>query len=233
MKKTALSFSITLLLATAALPLPQAMSAPSEDTLFAMYGDYEPTVLPSVEEAEKLYRSMRPRKTFISKFLFIPGSQCYERAQVWSWDLAQSGIKTVKVVLWYSQWYYEWYKKEKSKAGVSAWVFHVAPGVLVGPSKEIHMLDRGFDSIKGPMRLQEWANVFLEAPYVSDCKLIRSAHEFQQVKSDPKYPCFFQVVPMYYYSPMLFEDLENQGAVIREFSKDELDEAFKSLKPEY
>ncbi len=196
-----------------------------------MYVDgYEPTVLPDVAAAEKLFRSMRPRTDFVGKFLWISGAQCYQRAQVWTYDMAQSGIKALKVVLWYSGWYYEWYRKEKTFSGNSAWVFHIAPAVQVGPEKEIYVLDRGFDVIKGPKKLQDWAHVFLDAPYVADCEIVKTARDYQARKNVTTAPCMMQIVPMYYYSPMFFDELENEGNVIRSFRGGDLDDAWKGLK---
>src|SRR5690606_27145259 len=98
--------------------------------------------LRSMAEARSVFHSQDPNMKSCS--------QCFQRAQLWSYELwTGRGIKTAKVFLFFTHRYIRNYDY--------GWWFHVSPFILVN-NKEL-VLDRTFTG--GPLSMKQWTDVFM------------------------------------------------------------------------
>ncbi len=157
-----------------------------EEVSDEVYGSYEknnyvPTIIPSLAEAKKVFRSAR----YYSK-----DSQCFNRAHIWSFEWwKKSKINSNKILIYFSRNYIRRYNFE--------WWFHIAPYVHVNENGET--LERVMDVkyTSGPLKFRNWSNIFMRNDAV--CPVITKYSDY----ADFPYhgDCFIQRTNMYTYQP--------------------------------
>lgn len=161
------------------------MPLPSEDEEQPMMSseksDYFPTLIPSMAEAKKIFKSAR----YYSK-----DSQCFNRAHIWSYEWwKKSQINSNKILIYFSRNYIRRYNFE--------WWFHIAPYVHVNENGET--LERVMDVkyTSGPIKFRNWSNIFMRNDAV--CPVITKYSDY----ADFPYhgDCFIQRTNMYTYQP--------------------------------
>jgi hypothetical protein len=193
-------------------PAPVA-TTPAAILEFRKYG-YEPTIFNSMSEAHRLFESERN---------LDHGSQCHQRAMVWTHDMyTREGIKSMKVMMFYTELFRNTFVRKTSNwlTGDSVkpykWWYHTAPFVYVG-NQEI-ILDREF--VEHEMPLDDWTNFFLadEAIHYSNvyarelnrqethCRVMSRYQEYDNQTGQDW--CLVRKFPMYYMQPASIEALD-------------------------
>lgn len=180
---------------------------------------YTPTVLHSYREVLDLY--MRER-------LLNHGSQCHQRAEVWSNDLhAATGDNLMKVMMFYTPKFRSTFQH---KGAIYEWWYHTAPVVYadLGKGPIAFVLDREFLKYIGPVTLDEWSHFFLHdeivpnnsnIPYVdkilgnngqylsteqTHCEVIGNFRDYAvpALRLNMNTPwCMMRIYPMFYMQP--------------------------------
>jgi hypothetical protein len=181
-------------------------SAPS--TSLKTLGNYRPSVIPSEQEAQRIYQSM-PTKTFKGS------SGCFQRAHNWSYDLSRNnGIQSMKVFLFFT----ERYKREFDYE----WMYHVAPLMPVrmndGSISEmvfdptfvtapswISGEDRKFFDNK-PVSIERWIRYFVFPQ--TECPVVENYQDYFDYQE--RHYCYIMKTPMYTYIP---ENIDSESEV--------------------
>ncbi len=129
-------------------------------TLDHLFPGYQPTVLASSTEVSAIFDGMP--NTFKMGTFLGGASQCFMRAEIWSYDLYRNHhINTMKVFLYFTHAFKDAYKDMFHKKFV--WWFHVTPYVLVqnadGSGVQELTLDKTF--IEAPESVQQWETHFI------------------------------------------------------------------------
>lgn len=191
-------FALTSVMAQAQTPAQQPYS-----TLKTLMG-YEPSILPSEQEADRLYRLM-PTEIFKGK------SQCHQRAHYWAYNtfFNQFGLKTMKVYLFFT----DRYKREFDYE----WGYHVAPLIpvrLADGTIEERVFDPTFTSMPSwespdnadrydnkAVPISEWIKYFIY-PEV-ECPVVENYDDYWNYQN--RYYCYIMKAPMFNYIPDNFE----------------------------
>jgi hypothetical protein len=125
-----------------------------------LYPGYAPTVLNSSSDVQQLFDGMPVY--FGVEGRFSSGSQCFHRAEIWSYDFYRNkNINAMKVFVFYTFAYKQAYKAMKGYD--FEWWFHVAPYVLNkdenGKITET-VLDPTFAD--QPMNMADWGDLFVD-----------------------------------------------------------------------
>jgi hypothetical protein len=181
---TSLGFMLFTQLAHAQL----ATSQPARLDLVAP--GYSPTLFKSKAEVQALYDEM-PWSEFKPGARKINPSQCYMRAQLWTYDWYRNRkINAMKVFVFYTHTYKKYYEywatANKMNDKKFDWWYHVAPYVLVqspdSQKLEEWVLDPTFAYLGGddsdkPMDMKSWTDLFVVSKRA--CKEFVSYKEFQ------------------------------------------------------
>ena len=156
-------------------------------------------------------------------------SQCFNRAYVWSKYMYKiHGVKSMKVLLYYS-------KRYRENIRGSRWWFHISPVVKIG--NENYAMDREFR--RNPETVKDWQNYFTKKiPDESyDCKMVTHYSEFKDDYRNFSEWCFTQMTSMYYWEPNDIQRVEETGQEMTGFSNWILeraaDEAFRRSSDVY
>lgn len=153
---------------------------------------YIPTILPSYETAQSYFREMNSWAK--------DDSQCYNRAHVWTYEMAKRHkVNAMKVFMFFTRRYIREYNFD--------WWFHVAPFVLTkegGHIKE-RVLDRRFTS--RPLSMKDWTDIFMRND--AECPEITTYSEYK--KHQESQDCYVIKVNMYYYQPLDISELEDKS----------------------
>lgn len=185
---------------------PARATSENHPPLDQLYPGYQPTVFNSTSEVKKIFDQMP--LGFKSGGIVDLGrtSQCYQRAELWSYDLHRNAkTELMKVFVFYTHTYkQDYYRRHHQKFD---WWFHVAPYTLVrDPSttdfKEL-VLDPTFAN--SPLSMKDWTDLFIESH--KKCAEFVSYVEFEkEVVSGPDAVfgtehCFIVRVPASDYDP--------------------------------
>ena len=138
---------------------------------------FEPTVLDSKSEANKLFKSVYSYDTG-----YDVEDHCYDRAHYWARTFfTEDEVNSQKVFIFFTPKY----QREHD----FKWWFHVAPFVLVGASEREYVLDPTFES--EPLTMKQWAldfatkakkcydgknlGVYYSKGETEDCVLVRAS----------------------------------------------------------
>lgn len=173
--------------------------------------NYSPSVLADMNEAKKVFRSMRRdhrRK-----------SQCYNRAHVWTYELWKNvridgeKMRSQKIWIFFTRKYIRAYRYK--------WWFHVAPLTSVAGASEDVVLDRKFSS--RPQLLTEWKNFFMHNnAFCPEIKFYSEYNNNQQYQD-----CYLLKSNMFYHQPLDIERLENDGVESTYWNMPNLIRAYK------
>jgi hypothetical protein len=171
---------------------------------------FEPTVLASMADAQRLYDSERALEH---------SSQCHERAMVWAYDMYTSrGVKSMKTVMFFTEQFRSRYgTRSNGFFGPSfkpyKWWYHTAPFVYVG-NQEI-VLDQEFRP--GPEQIDTWTYWFtteaaryagVTPPSLESAKCQEITKYSPLANGQPMgysgQDCLLRKLPMYYMMPASF-----------------------------
>lgn len=199
-----------------------ASSLPAPIVEFMRKQNYQPTILGSVAEAQRLFDEERN---------LSHDSQCHERAMVWSYDMFRNRqVKSMKVMMFYTQRFRTEFKHKSkglfgSSTSIYKWWYHTAPAVYVKTDIGIvpYVLDREF--LDRAVRLNEWSYHFLVTEIVGNdnsnipysnvssrkltdreaqCQVIGNFREYAVPRLQDQltnYWCQVRIFPMYYMQP--------------------------------
>lgn len=175
--------------------------------------NYVPTTIASMDIAKKYHREARYNPK---------DSQCFNRAQVWSYEWwKKHSLKSNKLLIYFTRTYIRRYNFE--------WWFHIAPYVHVMENGKVVERVMDVKYSRGPMEFQKWANLFLrnDAP----CPVITKYSDY----ADHPYSgeCFFQRTHMYTYQPADLQMLEAWGYNKTNWNMDEVRQAYLEAFDEY
>lgn len=170
---------------------------------------YEPTVLPNLEEAKTIFKSLRRGAS--------PRSQCYNRAHVWAYESKNKyKLDSMKVFIFYTRKYIREYN--------FGWWFHVAPFTYVQTdiSNEERVLDPMF--AKGPLSSKEWTDLFMKNKVT--CPVINKYSEYEN-NEEASY-CYLLKESMFYLQPLDLDKLERSGVIKSQWLNYEVKRAYRN-----
>jgi hypothetical protein len=173
---------------------------------------YVPTVIPSPDEARRIFRDRRSNNK---------DSQCFNRAHVWSYEWrVKHQLFSQKAWIFFSR---KFLRSQLGREPKFDWWFHVAPMALVSENGAIRerVLDVKYSS--QPLPLQSWANIFMRGK--GPCKTVGRYSEHANFPYEGY--CYFQKTSMYYYIPADLEALENFGRTKTSWVEAEVREAYR------
>jgi hypothetical protein len=152
------SLALTVLLGSLLFSLSYAQT-PGRG-LDSLYSGYTPTVMNSQADVDQLFNDMP--MGFKTEGFLRSGSQCFHRAQIWTYDMVRNrGITPMKVFVFYTFAYKKAYLAQFGHKFI--WWFHVAPYVLThdqyGSLKE-SVVDPTFADTA--LDMGPWSQLFVE-----------------------------------------------------------------------
>lgn len=152
--------------------------------------NYVPTTIASMEVAQKYHRE--------AKRGWTSDSQCFNKAQVWSYEWwKRNSLRSMKVFIFFTRNYIRKYNFE--------WWFHVAPYVHI--MNEGKVVERVMDIkyTRGPLAFKNWSDIFMRNK--AECRFVTKYSDY----ADYPYTgdCYLMRSNMYMYQPA---DLEMQEA---------------------
>lgn len=150
--------------------------------------EYTPTVLSSMDEAQRLFNEGRYKDK---------ESQCYNRAHVWSFEWFRfHQVFSNKTWIFFTRKYIRRFAFK--------WWFHVAPSVLVNDNGEVKEKIMDVKYARGPLDLKTWSDIFMRND--SHCPMVKTYSDYAN------YPetgwCYSMRTSMFYYQPADIEHLE-------------------------
>lgn len=168
---------------------------------------YEPTIIPSLAEATKIFKRLNPN--------YKRSSECSNRAHVWAnEEFNKNQLKSMKVFVLFTASYIN---RVRFK-----WWFHVAPMLTVqeGPNIEKRVMD--FMFAHRPLTVQEWTNQF-----VFSQRACRPTTKFSEYDVNPQTEdCYLMESAMYDWSPKDLSMQERHSRYKTEFSQSEIRAAY-------
>ncbi|WP_408096651.1 protein-glutamine glutaminase family protein [Peredibacter sp. HCB2-198] len=182
------------LLAVESIPEPEDKSV-EEFTSQNSIKEYRASVIPTYDQAYKIYKGMNRR--------YQQESQCYNRAHVWSWEmLTKHQVRSMKAFLFFTRKYIRRYNFE--------WWFHVAPFVYVREDGKIKEKVMDYRYTYSPVSMKEWTDIFMHNN--AECSEVTKYTDYEYTREDPaKGWCMLLKVPMYYYQPIDLEALDKKS----------------------
>ena len=180
---------------------------------------YVPTNIRSMNEAVKLFSTMRTRTK--------RRSQCFNRAYVWSHELyTDYRVKSKKIFIFYTARYTRTIDKK--------WWFHVAPMIVVNGQDIV--LDREFTA--KPLSVFDWETVFIQKiKYKTGsnerCVKSYTISDFYNKRNQATNYCNLIQTSMYYWGPNDLEALDRNGRETKNFTPGKLKEARKQAFRNY
>lgn len=173
--------------------------------------DFVPTDVGSVERATALFNSLDNTNK--------DRSQCFKRAHMWSFDLWQRlGINTTKQFIFYTTRFQQMEDFD--------WWFHVAPAVKV--NGETYVIDRGFDFINGPLKVNDWKAKVSPSLRNTTCPVITHYDQYENGRWSRL--CYFREMPMHYFRPADIRDLDRRGTIKTGWELEELQDARRAFE---
>ncbi len=137
--------------------------AQATDSIETRFPGYTPTILNSTAEVDQAFASLDKHFRKFNVWTLTVGTQCTQRAQLWTYDLEQTKqIKAEKVFVFYTHAFKRDYRKAHGED--FQWWFHVAPYLLAKNSNgetEERVLDKEFSDRS--LTMKEWTDLFIES----------------------------------------------------------------------
>ena len=184
-----------------------ASASETHNFLLPSLFEYVPTVLPSMVDANVIFRELNPN--------FRSRAQCYNKAHVWVYEENKKrNINLMKVFLFFTSKYIWDYNFN--------WWFHVSPYVLVNEGNEIteNVIDYTF--MNGPTKMHQWTNYFIVPK--TECPSVLKYSDYEQHQQESY--CYLIKKSMYFWQPQDIDTLERTGFEKTEFIKSEVDAAY-------
>ena len=168
---------------------------------------YIPTTVADMKTAQKYHNSGRHSPT---------DSQCFNRAQVWSYEWwRNNSVRSQKILIFFTRTYIRRYDFE--------WWFHIAPYLHVMDNNQVveRVMDVKYTS--RPISFRKWTDIFMknDAP----CPVITRYSEY----ADHPYTgeCYIIRTNMFTYQPADLQMNEAWGYTKSTFNMDEVRAAYK------
>lgn len=133
------------------------------DTPTSSASGFEPSVIETESELGKIFDELEYRFKGNRPLLLQFGTQCTQRAHVWSYELNKTkNLKLQKVFVFYTHAYHAFYAKQHGKP--FKWWFHVSPYAWVRTadgSIQERVIDGSF--AEKPQTMKEWTDLFVES----------------------------------------------------------------------
>lgn len=164
---------------------------------------FDPTIIPSLAEAQKIFKRLNQ--------FYTPNSECSNRAHVWAWEeFKNHGIKSLKAWIFFTASYIT---RNRTK-----WWFHVAPMIMVKHNGKIEGRVLDYRYSHGPVTYKEWSD-----PFVFSKRPCKPTTKFSEYDVNPQTEdCYQMIEPMYYWVP---KDIHNHELINRyktDFSQGEI-----------
>jgi hypothetical protein len=170
--------------------------------------DFEPTVLPNMEEAMNIFNRSNPDYKRIS--------ECSDRAHVWSYEeFKKTGTKSMKAFVFFSADYITAFRFK--------WWFHVAPMYKVNNNGTIQDLVMDFRYTDRPMAVKEWTDNFVYTK--RDCKITKKFSDYEAVPQSES--CWLIFETMHYKLPFEIYDQELKGKYKAEIPDAEIKDSYR------
>lgn len=169
--------------------------------------NYQPTILPSMDTVNTIFRRMNRR--------WQRKSQCYNRAHVWNYEEFQkTGLKSKKVFIFYTRKYIREYN--------FYWWFHAIPTVLV--NHEGSVVERALDPMfaKRPLPMKTWSDIFIRSK--RECPVITKYSTYENNQESEH--CYLHYSSMYYWQPRDLDKFERTGLEKNSFIRSEVNHAY-------
>jgi hypothetical protein len=170
---------------------------------------YEPTVVPDMSEAWKIFHRFNSD--------YKRTSECSDRAHIWSHDeFNYSGTKSMKAFVFFTDSYI---KSVRLK-----WWFHVAPMYKVNNRGIIQDMVMDFRYTNRPMTVKEWTDQFVYTK--RSCKVTTKFSEYDVNPQTEN--CYLIFESMHYKLPGEIHEQELSGRYKKETTEFELRASFQS-----
>lgn len=163
----------------------------------------------SIEKLQAYFKSMRRKMR--------RGSECFNRAYVWSWEMSFNKINGQRVHMG-KTWLF--FTRKYIREYDYKWWFHVAPYMTL--NKELRVMDRSF--LKEPAKLQDWTDEFIYNK--EECKLVAKYSDYREHQQERN--CFVILSSVHYWQPLDIEKAETEGLAQKEWSEYRLGRAYKN-----
>lgn len=170
--------------------------------------EFEPTVYSTYSRAQNALNVFR--------FPDAPGSQCYDRAHIWTYEAEKfSAFRLSKMWLFFSDHYIE--------SNSFKWWFHVAPVAQVNMkgSVENRIMDRGFS--KFPLKIKIWTDLFMIQK--QDCRVVSKYTDYSEHPNEDD--CYLIESTPYYWQPRDLERLAKRSINKTQYIDGEVSHAYK------
>lgn len=153
---------------------------------------YEPTIVPSMNEALDIFNRSNP--------YFKVTSECSDRAHVWAHDeFKATGTKSLKAFIFFTASYINSMRFK--------WWFHVAPMYKVYDNGEVKDLVMDYSFSDRPLTVKEWSDLFIYTK--RPCKITT---KFSEYDVNPQAEnCYMIFESMHYRLPGQIHDQEIKG----------------------
>ncbi|MBS1959732.1 MAG: hypothetical protein JST80_09695 [Bdellovibrionales bacterium] len=194
---------------------------------------YEPTVFENDSQVTDIFNGMETGFKQLKPILLRSGSECTQRAETWSYDLAVTkNVRLQKVFVFYTHAYQDYYYKTHGK--YFKWWFHVSPFLLVkgeNGAPEERVIDRTFAD--KPQTMKQWTDIFIESKEACVENVPFSEFEGDVSNEGKSYNkaahCYIVRAPMYDLFPKSVEAREKGLKTSLEWDLDEVRYAVKAL----
>lgn len=170
--------------------------------------NFKPSVFSTYSKAQSALNVFR--------FPDAPGSQCYDRAHVWTYEAEKFYANRLsKMWLFFSDHYIE--------ANNFKWWFHVAPLALVNMkgSIENRIMDKGFS--KYPLKVKIWTDLFMIQK--QDCRVANQYTDYSEHPNEDD--CYLIESTPYYWQPKDLEKLAKRSINKSQYIDNEVSHAYR------
>ena len=170
------------------------------------FNSYVPTTIDSMATAKKYFKEARYNPK---------DSQCFNRAQIWSYEWWKNhSLRSNKILIYFTRTYIRRYNFE--------WWFHIAPLINIMDNGKVVERVMDIKYTRGPVEITRWSNIFMrnDAP----CPVITKFSDY----ADYPYTgdCFLQRTHMYTYQPADLQMYEAWGYKKENWNMDEVRGAY-------
>lgn len=164
---------------------------------------FEPTIVPSMEEAWNIFNRSNPNYKRIS--------ECSDRAHVWAHEeFKRSGTKSLKTFIFFTSSYINSVRFK--------WWFHVAPSYKVSNRGKVQDLVLDYRYADRPMQVKEWTDLFVYTK--RPCKVTTKFSEYDENPQTEN--CYLIFESMHYRLPLEIHAQELSGTYKTETPESEL-----------
>lgn len=181
----------------------------NEEDIIANEGKYVyvPTTVADMKTAQKYHNNGRHSPT---------DSQCFNRAQIWSYEWWRNhSVRSMKILIFFTRTYIRRYNFE--------WWFHIAPYLHVMENGQV--VERAMDLkyTSRPLPFRKWTDIFMKND--AECPVITRYSEYADYPYTGE--CYIIRTNMFTYQPADLQMNEAWGYTKDTFNMDEVRAAYK------